>query len=106
MDFPSLKDRTINTIGSNRMPSARQGISMMLVVVSLVVVALSGGAVYLWYRNTQTVEEFNPIVTEVVRSEFVAQVLCEGEIQSSENVEIKCEARARNGAVSLLRVVP
>ena len=42
----------------------------------------------------------------VERGDFVSQVLDQGQIQSSENVEIRCEARARNGNTTVLNVVP
>ena len=42
----------------------------------------------------------------VVNGEFVSQVLDRGEIQSSENVEIRCEVSARNGSLSVIQVVP
>lgn len=48
----------------------------------------------------------DPITAPVARGEFVSQVLDQGEIQSSENVEIRCEARARNGEITVIEVVP
>lgn len=88
------------------MPKSRLGISMVLVLVGLSILALASGGAYYWLTQSSTKEVFDPITTEVTKAEFVAQVLSEGEIQSSENIEIKCEARARNGNVTVLRVVP
>jgi multidrug resistance efflux pump len=44
-------------------------------------------------------------MASVTKGEFVSQVLDQGEIQSSENVEIRCEVRARNGQMTVLTVV-
>ena len=42
----------------------------------------------------------------VERGEFVSLVVDQGEVRSSENVEIRCEARARNGQLNVLQVIP
>lgn len=88
------------------MRKSRAGISMMLVLVSLVVLLAAGGTTYVYYFRGGEAEVFDPITTNVTEGEFVAQVLSEGEIQSSANQEIKCEVSARNGSVTVLRVVP
>lgn len=46
----------------------------------------------------------DPVLTSVIKGEFVSQVLDQGEVQSSENVEIRCEVRARNGSLSVIEV--
>jgi len=84
----------------------RAGFSLVAVLIGVVVlVAMGAGGVY-WIKSQSAKSVFNPILAKVTKGDFVANVLCDGELQSSENVEIKCEVRARNGVVNVLQVVP
>lgn len=85
---------------------SRPGISLFAVVVGLIsVTLLAGSVIYFGFMGGDDRTTIDPILAEVERGEFVSQVLDQGEIQSSENVEIRCQARARNGAVSVIKVV-
>lgn len=85
----------------------RRGISLIGVLIGLVSLTLVGGSVlYFNYAQNDGQATIQPILTKVERGEFVSQVLDQGEVQSSENVEIRCQARARNGAMSVISVVP
>jgi HlyD family secretion protein len=84
----------------------RRGFVMPLVATALVLMLLVGSGVYFFFIRGETSETFSPIVADVTRGEFVAHVLDQGEVQSSENVEIRCEAKARNGLLTVLRAVP
>ena len=85
----------------------RRGISKVWLLVGIAVLAMIAlGGLY-WSRsgsNNETVIE--PILVSVERGEFVSQVLDQGEIQSSDNVEIRCQVRARNGDVGVLSIIP
>jgi multidrug efflux pump subunit AcrA (membrane-fusion protein) len=61
---------------------------------------------WLYLSSSGSKSVFNPILAEVKKGEFVSQVLDQGEIQSSDNVEIRCEVRSRNGQVSVIKVTP
>ncbi|MFT7629639.1 MAG: HlyD family secretion protein [Mariniblastus sp.] len=80
------------------------GLVAPFVIFGLVAVALFGVGAYYYMNSGDDSDAINPIMAQVTRGEFVSQVLDQGEIQSSENVEIRCEARARNGTLSVLTV--
>lgn len=84
----------------------RNGISVIVVLISLVSVTLvAGGIFYFGFRNTDDRVAIQPILAPVEKGDFVSQVLDQGEVQSSENVEIRCQARARNGAINVISLV-
>lgn len=84
----------------------RFGFSLITLLIGVVfLIAMGAGGVY-WVRNQGSGTVFNPVLATATKGDFVANVLADGELQSSENVEIKCEVRARNGMVSVLQVVP
>lgn len=93
----------------NHIPHPHQrtnGLVAPFVIFGLVAVVLLGVAGYYYFSNSDESAMIDPIMTSVTRGEFVSQVLDQGEIQSSENVEIRCEVRARNGSMTVLSVVP
>ena len=59
-----------------------------------------------FFSGGDNAEIFNPITATVERGDFVSQVLDQGQIQSSENVEIRCEVRSRNGTTTVLNLAP
>lgn len=84
----------------------RNGVSVFAVVIALVSLGLvAGGVFYFNFSNGNNLDTIEPILTKVERGEFMSQVLDQGEVQSSENIEIRCQARARNGALSVISVV-
>ena len=84
----------------------RQGLIAPLVVFGIVALILLGFAGFYWFNSGDATSMIEPIMARVTRGEFVSQVLDQGEIQSSENVEIRCEVRARNGQMTVLSVIP
>ena len=84
----------------------RCGLVAPFVVFGLVAAALLAVGAYYYMSSGGEGDEIDPIMASVTRGEFVSQVLDQGEIQSSENVEIRCEVRARNGSLSVLTVTP
>lgn len=84
----------------------RFGFSFVAILIGVILlVAMGAGGVY-WVKSQSSDAVFSPVLAKVTSGDFVANVLCDGELQSSENVEIKCEVRARNGVVNVLQVVP
>ncbi len=47
-----------------------------------------------------------PVTYEVVRGEFVSEVLERGDVESASNVEIRCEVESQGSGVMILRIVP
>ncbi len=83
-----------------------RGVVTPLIVFAIVAVTLVGFAAFYYFASGKDGESIAPIMATVTRGEFVSQVLDQGEVQSSENVEIRCEVRARNGELSVISVVP
>ena len=86
--------------------SPTNGLIVPFVVFGLVAVILLGVGAYFYMSRGSEAAMIDPIMSKVTRGEFVSQVLDQGEVQSSENVEIRCEVRARNGNISVISVVP
>ena len=82
----------------------RLGISTPVVIVSVIILLIAGIGVYSWLSSEKTGVSFDPITAEVTQGEFVSKVLDQGEIESSANVEIRCEVKARNGEISVLEI--
>ncbi len=82
----------------------------MALVIGLIL--LLGTAVVSWRITSRTGHDDGPepILTEVVRGPYEHIVLDQGEIESSNNVEIRCEVRNRSGgnnpSTTILDVVP
>ncbi len=77
-----------------------------IVLFCIVAIGLIGVTVYALNWGSAEAAKLDPILASVVEGEFVSQVLDQGEIQSSENVEIRCEAKARNGVINVIEVIP
>ncbi|HMP79539.1 MAG TPA: HlyD family efflux transporter periplasmic adaptor subunit, partial [Pirellulaceae bacterium] len=84
----------------------RKGISAIMVIASAVFCLVITGGFYFMFAGRGERDTITPMLTVVKSGEFVSQVLDQGEIQSSENVEIRCRVRARNGTVNVIEVVP
>ena len=92
---------------SSKIRDTRRAVSKVGIIVGLVVLALLIFGGFYWSQpgsDNETIIE--PILVSVERGEFVSQVLDQGEIQSSDNVEIRCQVRARNGDVGVLSIIP
>ena len=80
------------------------GFSTGLTLVSLIVLLAVGLGGWAIFGGGDDTDSFNPIIAEVTAGEFVAKVLDQGEVESSSNVEIRCEVKARNGDVAVLQI--
>lgn len=83
----------------------RRGAFTPGVLFGFVALGLIGVSVYFLNFGDSGNSAIDPIMASVVEGEFVAQVLDQGELQSSENIDIRCEARARNGTLTVIEVV-
>ena len=84
----------------------RSGSISPFVIIGIVAVGLVGFAIYYAVSMRDSKVEIAPITAEVTRGEFVSQVIDQGEVQSSSNVEIRCEATSRSGSLTVLEVCP
>lgn len=104
--FDSLQCRAAWCIcrGNRRL---RRGNTVITILGLLVVAAGIGGTVY-WsmYRGEATKGE-GPMVRQVSLGPYESVVLEQGEVESSSNIEIRCEVKGRNGGgITILEVVP
>ena len=98
----------IRLLPANKQHLARRngGIAPLVATATLIVLLLLGAVYYFGSGDAGQTSAIEPLLTSVTRGEFVSQVIDQGEIRSSENVEIRCEVEARNGDVTVLSVVP
>lgn len=86
------------------------GSASLFVLIGLVIVAVGVGVAWLALRSTGPDAASMPLLAEVTRGTYDHIVLEEGEVESSNNVEIRCEVRARNAgsgtATSIIDVIP
>jgi len=88
----------------------RAGSTVLFLLVGLVLAALVVGL--LWYsmrgRGRDAAEA--PLLAQVTRGDYDHIVLEEGEVESSNNVELRCEVRSRSAgagpATSIIDIVP
>lgn len=86
--------------------AARRGSTLGLVLTALAIMAtLSAGAAYYFLGRTSQQEE-KPLVAPVEKKPFEFVVIEQGEVESSENVEVKCEVKGFNGSTAILWVIP
>ena len=84
----------------------RRGTIVPIIMAGLAALAcLAGLMYYSFFRNSDEVV-VDAIMKPVSKGEFVAKVLDQGEVQSAENVEIKCNVGSRNGNVTVIDAVP
>jgi multidrug resistance efflux pump len=94
----------VQFVGVKKMVKNR-GFSLITVLIGVIVLVVMGvGGVY-WANSQGGGAAISPVLATVTKGDFVANVLSDGELQSSENVEVKCEVRARNGIVTVLQLV-
>ncbi len=84
----------------------RTGAAAPLILIAIVAVAMIGGGLYYYLMGGAQEIKINPIIASAKKGEFISQVVDQGEVQSSDNEEIRCQARARNGSLSVISVVP
>ena len=85
---------------------SRSGAAGTILVAALAVIGLLGALAWYYTSNADVKANIDPITVKVEQGEFVAKVLDQGEVQSSENIEIRCEVRARNGQLTVISLVP
>jgi multidrug resistance efflux pump len=84
----------------------QRGGSATFVAIVVVILALIGLGLLALAKRSGSSKGAAPILVVATREEFVSQVLDQGEIQSSENVEIRCEVRPAGGSIAVIEVIP
>jgi HlyD family secretion protein len=97
----------MNTRRSSSFPSRRRGASELLGVAAvLALLAGVGGGVWWYMTGSSDDAALNSLLHEVSRDEFVLSVTERGEIESSADVEVRCEVEAKNGTgTAIIRLV-
>jgi multidrug resistance efflux pump len=83
----------------------RSGSVTFFTSIALVLVLLGVSIVYFASNRKRNVGEA-PLVIAATSGEFISQVLDQGEVQSSENIEIRCEVRPAGGSIAVIEVIP
>ncbi|MEX0938510.1 MAG: HlyD family efflux transporter periplasmic adaptor subunit [Pirellulales bacterium] len=65
-------------------------------IVLLGTVALVAGGGYWWWNGSRDDDQIRAVVKPVVKSDFILTVTERGELESAENVEIRCEVKSKN----------
>ena len=93
----------------HRLSSTHQRTQGSTLVVVIIVVMLLAAAVLLaqfFLNRTRTVFQDAPLLAEVIRGPYEHVVLEQGEVESTKNVEIRCEVKARGGGGSSTGRIP
>lgn len=85
----------------------RRGNALLTILGVLVVGLGIGGAVYWTMRSGPADKGPGPMVKQVSQGPYDSVVLEQGEVESSSNIEIRCEVKGRNGGgITILEVMP
>ena len=88
--------------------SPRAGGAVLFWLVGLCLIAVTGGVGWYLMRGDREQEEA-PLLAEVIRGPYEHIVLEQGEVESNNNVEIRCEVKARDThgpSTAILEVIP
>jgi len=79
--------------------------TMLLAGIAVAVLAIVAAGYYFWGGQGETTS--SELVFEATTGDFNHDVVEKGEIESSSNVEIRCEVKSRNGSgIAVLEVIP
>lgn len=100
--------RAAQTRAARLLRSRNRRGNTVVTILGLLVVALGvGGAVYWSMLRGKADTGPGPMVKQVSQGPYESVVLEQGEVESSSNVEIRCEVKGRNGGgITILEVVP
>lgn len=87
----------------------RSGNTVVIVLLILAALVLVGGIAWYFIAASRRDVEAEPILHRVERGLFNHVVVEQGEVESSKNIELRCEVKARTGSgpsTSILDIVP
>ena len=100
---------TIQPLVARDVPRARRGVIHrrgLLILVGCVVLIGSVGFAFR-SKTVKSAGESAPIMHKVERSDFFHDITERGELESAENLEIRCEVKSQgSGGISILEIVP
>ena len=82
----------------SRSSGHRVGSTLFFVLGALVLVAIVAGVLFSLFRGGEDETLNAPLLDTVKRGQYKHEVLEQGEVESSNNVELRCEVRARNAS--------
>lgn len=83
----------------------RRGAAVPIIIAGTVALGCLAFLMYWSFFRSSNEIVVDAILKPVIEGEFVAKVLDQGEVQSAENVEIKCQVGSRNGNVTVIDAV-
>lgn len=86
--------------------AARRGSVLGLALAALAVLTVLGVGASYYFLGRGAKREEKPLLAPVEKKPFEFVVVEQGEVESSENVEVKCEVKGFNGATAILWVIP
>ena len=84
----------------------RAGVSFGAIVFVLLLLSGLGGGVWYFMSRANSGPTFNPLLAVAQVKPFEAKVLEQGQVESSENVEFRCEIKSRYGETRVIQVIP
>ncbi|MCA9106810.1 MAG: hypothetical protein KDA83_15415, partial [Planctomycetales bacterium] len=98
--------RMNSAIQPTRRRSDRGGLAVGAIVVVLVLLVAVGGGIWYYVGGSGSKTSFNPLFAMAEIKPFEAKVLEQGQVESSENVEFRCEIKSRYGETRVIEVIP
>ncbi|MFT7641638.1 MAG: HlyD family secretion protein [Pirellulaceae bacterium] len=91
----------------NHVVRNRGGNATVVLIVGLLAMIVVGLIAWAMWPGGGDAEDENMILTSVIEDEFKHIVIAQGDVESANNVEIRCEVKSRNGSGTvILDVVP
>lgn len=92
----------------SRTRSAGGGFSYRGLLIALAVLAVVPGLAYsVWPSLSSSSAGGDPLMHTVERGEFIHEVIDRGTVESSSNVEVRCEVRSKgSGGTTILEIIP
>ena len=88
-------------------PDRRGAVGTRFALAVLAVVALVGGGTIWWTISASGGGHQDALIDKAVKSDFILEVTEQGEIESANKQEIRCEVKSRNtSGTAILRIVP
>lgn len=100
--------REVSSMCRRACRTPRQGGIRRTLAIALVIVAGAAGGGWYWTRGGMSSGPADaPLTAPVVMAPFVHEVVERGEVESSSNVEVRCEVQSRNSwGAAILEIVP
>ena len=100
--------RNLSKLTGRHFRPSRDGFAKTLLLVVLLIAGVSiSGVWFLGGLKRETTESTSRVTYKVKRGEFVSSVVESGDIESSRNVEVRCEVKSKGRTgTTILKIVP